>query len=198
MSLVEELYSLASKHGLIVKPCPMPLRPEQYCVMGGNRSLYLFKNETKMFQVVGYDLSPITVTTALEVVHMTSVFVVPQKQRSCRQLDMSNKDIQTAPSETLGSLRQRVYTKSMGLCGYCSREFTEDNHFTVDHKVPLSRGGSKQEHNLVAACKECNHKKDNYLLSELPPNWFLKDFMSRRKFNESSLHYNLEVPMAES
>lgn len=30
---------------------------------------------------------------------------------------------------------------------------------TVDHKVPLSKGGKNEPDNLVPACKNCNHEK---------------------------------------
>ncbi|MBW2143871.1 MAG: HNH endonuclease, partial [Deltaproteobacteria bacterium] len=38
---------------------------------------------------------------------------------------------------------------------------------TMDHVVPLSRGGKSRKGNIVAACKECNTKK-KYLL---PVEW---------------------------
>jgi len=30
---------------------------------------------------------------------------------------------------------------------------------TLDHKVPLSRGGTHSQDNLVAACRRCNNEK---------------------------------------
>lgn len=33
------------------------------------------------------------------------------------------------------------------------------NSFTIDHVVPLSRGGSNDIANLVPACEGCNRKK---------------------------------------
>ena len=33
----------------------------------------------------------------------------------------------------------------------------------MDHKIPLSRGGTSDRINIVPACKECNNKK-KYLL----------------------------------
>lgn len=49
-----------------------------------------------------------------------------------------------------------------GLCYYCGRQVGRTN-LTMDHIVPLSRGGKSKKGNLVPACKACNNKK-KYLL----------------------------------
>jgi 5-methylcytosine-specific restriction protein A len=49
-----------------------------------------------------------------------------------------------------------------GICYYCEREVGRDQ-LTMDHVVPLSRGGKSKKGNIVPACKECNNKK-KYLL----------------------------------
>ena len=49
-----------------------------------------------------------------------------------------------------------------GMCYYCNRRVGRDN-LTMDHVVPLSRGGKSKKGNIVPACKECNNKK-KYLL----------------------------------
>lgn len=44
-------------------------------------------------------------------------------------------------------------------CFYCGHKAEE-----IDHVVPVTKGGSDEAHNLVAACKECNRmKKSNWL-----------------------------------
>lgn len=43
-----------------------------------------------------------------------------------------------------------------GLCHYCGQKMTEP---TLDHVVPLSKGGSDSFDNTVAACLECNKSK---------------------------------------
>ncbi len=53
-----------------------------------------------------------------------------------------------------------------GICYYCKREVGR-KRLTMDHVVPLSRGGKTKKGNIVAACKECNNKK-RYLL---PVEW---------------------------
>ena len=53
-----------------------------------------------------------------------------------------------------------------GRCGYCVRP-TPSRELTMDHRVPLVRGGRSVRSNLVAACRECNAAK-KYLL---PVEW---------------------------
>lgn len=51
---------------------------------------------------------------------------------------------------------------SSGTCYYCD-EAVGFKNLTMDHVIPLSRGGSSSKDNLVPCCKECNIKKSNYL-----------------------------------
>ena len=51
---------------------------------------------------------------------------------------------------------------SIGLCYYCGRLFSPKD-LTMDHIVPLARGGRSSKDNLVACCKECNTKKKTLL-----------------------------------
>jgi 5-methylcytosine-specific restriction endonuclease McrA len=43
-------------------------------------------------------------------------------------------------------------------CAYCLRD---DVKLTMDHVIPVSRGGSHTVGNIVPACKSCNSKKNN-------------------------------------
>ncbi|WP_274428158.1 HNH endonuclease [Desulfosarcina sp. BuS5] len=52
-----------------------------------------------------------------------------------------------------------------GLCHYCGRN-TPVKELTMDHIVPLARGGKSTKGNLVTACKECNNNKKNLLPME--------------------------------
>jgi len=59
-------------------------------------------------------------------------------------------------------LRQSQWWKrkcAKGVCHYCG-QLTPPKELTMDHVVPLSRGGRSTKGNLAAACKTCNtHKK---------------------------------------
>ena len=53
-----------------------------------------------------------------------------------------------------------------GLCHYCRKSFSY-KYLTMDHLVPLSRGGRSTKDNLVPCCKDCNTLKK----SMLPLEW---------------------------
>lgn len=53
-----------------------------------------------------------------------------------------------------------------GVCYYCDGLFSA-SELTMDHIVPMSRGGRSTKGNVVPACKTCNNKK-KYLL---PMEW---------------------------
>ncbi len=52
-----------------------------------------------------------------------------------------------------------------GICYYCSKQY-KAKELTMDHVVPLSRGGRSTKDNLVMSCKECNTKKKTLLPME--------------------------------
>jgi 5-methylcytosine-specific restriction endonuclease McrA len=57
----------------------------------------------------------------------------------------------------------RRYTNSEGVteCAYCPKQGT-----TIDHVVPIARGGRDAPENVVPACLSCNSSKGARLLSE--------------------------------
>lgn len=52
-----------------------------------------------------------------------------------------------------------------GICHYCGGRFAP-RELTMDHVVPLSRGGLSSKNNLVSSCKSCNSEKHSQLLQE--------------------------------
>ena len=62
-------------------------------------------------------------------------------------------------------MRQSQFWKNLrgqGNCYYCKGEF-HPHDLTMDHIVPVVRGGRTTKGNIVACCKECNSKK-SYML----------------------------------
>ena len=52
-----------------------------------------------------------------------------------------------------------------GVCYYCKNP-VKPKALTMDHIVPISRGGKTTKGNVVPACKECNTKKKSLLPME--------------------------------
>jgi 5-methylcytosine-specific restriction enzyme A len=58
-------------------------------------------------------------------------------------------------------LRQSQWWKrriGTGVCHYCRRHVGAAR-LTMDHVVPLGRGGRSRRGNVVPACKDCNNRK---------------------------------------
>jgi 5-methylcytosine-specific restriction protein A len=58
-------------------------------------------------------------------------------------------------------LRQSPWWKTQiqqGLCHFCQQMVGADN-LTMDHLVPLARGGKSTRGNIVPACQSCNQSK---------------------------------------
>lgn len=56
--------------------------------------------------------------------------------------------------------RKAILKKCHGHCACCGKQLTERT-MTVDHMIPLSRGGSNDISNLAPLCKPCNRIKSN-------------------------------------
>lgn len=58
-------------------------------------------------------------------------------------------------------------------CWYCERPVSKTNdpssedHATVDHRIPLSKGGENKFHNMVLACRSCNMNKANKIVTHV-------------------------------
>ncbi len=55
--------------------------------------------------------------------------------------------------------------RSTGICHYCSKKFIPKD-LTMDHVIPIARGGKSEKFNVVPCCKSCNTKKRQMLPTE--------------------------------
>ena len=63
--------------------------------------------------------------------------------------------------EKARELRKSSWWKNQlasGVCHYCGEHFPEEE-LTMDHIVPVARGGKSNKGNIVPCCKECNNEK---------------------------------------
>jgi 5-methylcytosine-specific restriction endonuclease McrA len=57
------------------------------------------------------------------------------------------------------------YKTQKGRCWWCSKQL--GNNYEVDHRIPITRGGSNAPENLCISCPACNRSKSN----KLPWEW---------------------------
>lgn len=69
--------------------------------------------------------------------------------------------------------RSEIYIRDKGRCGICG-EFIPLNEFTIDHIVPISKGGTYDYDNLQCCCFKCNQLKSN----EMPDDFYGKMFIA--------------------
>ena len=83
--------------------------------------------------------------------------------------EKASTDTVRREKEKAGALRKTQWwlrQLAKGQCYYCCKNFPPIE-LTMDHIVPLIRGGRSTRGNVVPACKDCNNKK-KYLL---PVEW---------------------------
>ena len=59
--------------------------------------------------------------------------------------------------------KRNVFVRDKFVCVYCG---SKDQRLTVDHVIPVSRGGKTNFDNCVSSCKPCNSNKGNRTPSE--------------------------------
>jgi 5-methylcytosine-specific restriction endonuclease McrA len=70
--------------------------------------------------------------------------------------------------EKARALRKQNWWKNRiarGTCHYCGKS-VPPKELTLDHIVPVARGGRSTKGNCVPACKDCNNQKKNLLPME--------------------------------
>lgn len=56
--------------------------------------------------------------------------------------------------------KSRILNKTNGICAICGCPLTLQS-MTVDHYIPISKGGTHNFSNLYPTCETCNHEKGN-------------------------------------
>jgi 5-methylcytosine-specific restriction protein A len=66
-------------------------------------------------------------------------------------------------------LRQSQWWKQklgQGICHYCEKKFSKEE-LTMDHVLPVGRGGHSTKGNVVVCCKDCNSTKKHHTPAEI-------------------------------
>jgi 5-methylcytosine-specific restriction endonuclease McrA len=95
-------------------------------------------------------------------------------------VEVSEADVKRERDKSRDLRRSRWWQNrlALGICHYCNQNFTAEE-LTMDHLVPISRGGKASRNNVVPACKECNSRK-KYLL---PIEW--EEFLKQHQILET-------------
>ncbi|MBT1073501.1 HNH endonuclease [Pelotalea chapellei] len=83
-------------------------------------------------------------------------------------VEVSEQEIKRERDKSRELRRSRWWQNrlALGECHWCGGRFQVEE-LTMDHVIPLSRGGKASRNNVVPSCKECNSRK-KYLL---PMEW---------------------------
>jgi len=79
-------------------------------------------------------------------------------------IEISDEEIRREKEKARALRKTRWWQNRLarGKCHYCGATFPP-SELTMDHLVPIVRGGRSTQGNVVVACKECNSRK-GYLL----------------------------------
>ncbi len=81
--------------------------------------------------------------------------------------------------------RKQVFDKTGGRCIYCNTQFLNeyDPRFSIEHFIPISKGGLDQLQNVFPCCKECNRYRGNKELND----W--RDRLIEKKHSYKGLYH---------
>jgi 5-methylcytosine-specific restriction enzyme A len=89
---------------------------------------------------------------------VTKLFYAPVDPAHIKREKAKAKELRNSPW-----WKQKL---AQGICHYCEKKFSKDL-LTMDHIVPIGRGGTSTKGNIVVCCKECNSKKQSQTAAEL-------------------------------
>lgn len=73
------------------------------------------------------------------------------------------------------NLIKRIKSSRKKVCYYCNKKIEDNKDLTVDHLMPVSRGGLTTEENLEICCFKCNTEKSDMTEEEY------RDFLKQKE-----------------
>ena len=102
-----------------------------------------------------------TISEAKKIVPLTRP--KPEAEKTAEE---ETEAVKKTARKPIGALaRERTYSASEGRCRICGA-FVPHGEFTVDHVVPLAKGGKNEDSNYQTACLACNQIKQDMSMSE--------------------------------
>jgi 5-methylcytosine-specific restriction endonuclease McrA len=85
--------------------------------------------------------------------------------------------------------KRNVFLRDLYVCQYCGVSCKQEDA-TLDHVIPLSRGGKSSWTNLATACKPCNYRKANQTKMKPKTAAYKPDFWElAEKRRQMGFHY---------
>lgn len=94
--------------------------------------------------------------------------IIPQKYKKtfyvsdCNFAKKKSSKSKTKRCTISDMVRKYIYRQADGKCALCGRPLTYAE-MTIDHIVPLAKGGENEIENFQCTCKECNEFKQSIL-----------------------------------
>ena len=85
--------------------------------------------------------------------HMCPVFFINEPLTESKEMRRIGRNIPV-------KMKMRVARRDNYTCQVCGRHLIDDE-IEFDHIIPISKGGSSEEHNICVTCYECNRRKSN-------------------------------------
>lgn len=89
------------------------------------------------------------------------------------------KRIEERPSFFPWSVKEPLFIETGGVCAHCGAPLDRYTNLTVDHVIPLGRGGTNAPENLTVLCDVCNTEKSDMIVR--PMEYYGHIPMGRRK-----------------
>ena len=85
--------------------------------------------------------------------------------------------------------KKKILAKSNVKCAHCGRGIDIHNGLTVEHVIPLAKGGTNFLRNLVALCDSCNQEKGDKIVFPTEYYSYLIEYYNKRLAEEQMKYY---------
>lgn len=89
-------------------------------------------------------------------------------------------------------MKYTLYSETNGRCSHCGKKIGYADS-TVDHVVPISKGGTNAMSNLAILCEDCNKDKYNHVIN--PKDYYL--YVPRKRLEEIQAAFDAYLESAE-
>lgn len=134
-----------------------------FCHIGTDNTIIAVENISRATKYTNIHEAKSRVNTATK--KLKGYWVVEYKNGTVGER-CDNSSSNTKRKQFSQDERMTVYNKDKGRCAICGR-FISYEEFTIDHIIPLAKGGTNEMKNLQCACNKCNLIKSDILPDEL-------------------------------